>query len=104
MSIEDEDGDLVKTPSIQEEVSESLTELKNFEADTPEALLKEDEINKVATCRNTPTICVIGKTGVGKSTLCNAILLGPDFAEVKMSKFDMSADINSCTHKTVYAT
>ena len=44
----------------------------------------------------------MGKTGTGKSTLCNALLYGPYFDDKK--KFDMSASINSCTHKTTFQT
>ena len=48
--------------------------------------------------QTTTNIVVMGKTGTGKSTLCNALLYGPEFERKK--KFDMSASLNSCTHLT----
>jgi predicted GTPase len=42
---------------------------------------------------------VIGKTGTGKSSLCNAFLIGDTLD--KEEKFKTSSDINACTNTTV---
>ena len=45
------------------------------------------------------TLVMIGKTGTGKSTLCNAFLLGSEFED---EVFKMSADVKACTKDTHY--
>ena len=43
------------------------------------------------------TIAIIGKTGTGKSTICNAFLLGNTMENGKADLFAASASVNSCT-------
>ena len=45
-------------------------------------------------------VSFVGNTGNGKSTLSNAILLGPEFH--KESLFPMSSESKSCTQKSNY--
>ena len=47
-----------------------------------------------------PTIVVMGKTGTGKSTLCNALLLGPELELESKQQFSTSPSINSCTYES----
>ena len=46
------------------------------------------------------TLCVIGKTGTGKSSLCNGFLLGSKCLDMDQHIFDTSASINACTYLT----
>ena len=50
--------------------------------------------------RRDATVVIIGKTGTGKSTLCNAFLLGDHQDDAK--KFNESASVNACTYKTTH--
>ena len=45
------------------------------------------------------TVAIIGKTGTGKSTICNAFLLGNTMENEKADLFQASASVNSCTYE-----
>ena len=47
----------------------------------PEVILAKKSIKKSIEGKNSATIALIGKTGTGKSTLCNAFFNGPTFDE-----------------------
>ena len=68
---------------------------------------KETEESKSETkddsCSDTTCVVVIGKTGTGKSTLCNSLVDYKFLRPGRKSKFKMSADVESVTMETTSA-
>lgn len=84
----------------QDKVAENL-ENKHLEQATP--FMRKHTIRAGPKMKTDyASLCIIGKTGTGKSTLANSLLVG-DMLD-KEELFNTSASVNSCTYNTASET
>ena len=87
---------------VKEEESKDrhLFEVIGYKKDIEES---KGEKTKDDSCSDTTCVVVIGKTGTGKSTLCNSLVDHKFLRPGRESKFKMSADVKSVTMETTSA-
>ena len=92
MSDESDDDDFRADPVMEALANEQIENMPAFQKKQT-TIGRNCAVNSKGVC-----MVVIGKTGTGKSTLANALLLGENLEEEEM--FNTSASINACTYLT----